>query len=317
MKKTSLIVTCMVVIYQLASAQSPSFNKGINFKTDNDSYLFFGQDQYYTSGMFFSFQNALKTKDSNTALAKKIWELSFGQKMYNSYSGNVPKADKQDRPFAAYLYGSAGFSWLLKNETSFKTSLALGIVGESAKGKESQEFIHDVIGFYEVNGWEHQIRDIFSIVGEVEVQKLLVRNNANSVDLSAEVDAQFGNTFNNLGVGLNVRLGNMNQLFQSAYTNSVVANGATPEKLHKRESYFFVNPKVHVVGTDATIQGGSNKISPVTFGVKRFVYSQVFGYTYSTPRFTFDYRVQLNTKELKSKADQHEFGSFTLQYRFN
>ncbi len=315
--KKLLITLFLVYLYKSSFAQNEDFKNAINFKSDNDSYLFYGQDRYYTNGIFISFQRATNQLNNSPNVEKKIWEFSVSQKMYNSYSGNVKNAKQQDRPFSAYLYGSSGLSWFFKDESIIKTEVQLGVLGESALGRQSQQLIHDLFGFYEINGWEHQIKDMFAVNGLVQYSRLITRSNSNKIDLSAESNLNLGNINNSVGVGLNFRAGSFNQLFQSAATNSSVSNNSKTAKITQKEFFFYLKPSLSLRATDATIQGGTNKVSPVTFGIKPYVFSQVIGFTYNSNRFTFNYYAQFNTRELKSKALPHQFGSFSLNYRFN
>ncbi|MEE1883843.1 lipid A deacylase LpxR family protein [Pedobacter flavus] len=315
--KKLLITFFTFFIIKSSFAQKEDFKNSIGFKSDNDSYLFFGQDQYYTNGVFLSFQHAMDQSNLQKNVVKKTWGFSAAHKMYSPYSGNVKFAKYQDRPFAAYLYGSTNFNWYFKNEAVLKTELQLGVLGESAFGKEAQEFIHELIGFYEINGWQYQIRDMFAINSQIQYQHLITRTDNNKVDLSATGQIDFGNIYQAVGLGLNLRIGLFNQMFQSTFTQSAISNKAITPKFTDKEFYFYYKPFISIRSVDATIQGGHNTNSPVTFGIKPYLFTQTVGLSYNKRRFSIDYAAQFNTKEIKSKAKAHEFGTFTFNYKFN
>ena len=129
-----------------ASAQNHS--KQFGFKSDNDAYLARGQDKYYTNGIFISYRFANKPKKENSALAKQLTQLELGQKMYNAQSGYIPDMVYVDRPITAYLYAGASKYWFYTSENSLSLGVQLGTIGPNALGRQAQEFIHKLGGFY-------------------------------------------------------------------------------------------------------------------------------------------------------------------------
>lgn len=81
--------------------------------------------------------------------------------------------------------------------------------------------------------------------------------------------------------------------------------------------FFYAKPQLNVVAYDATIEGSMfNNNSPVTFSQKPVVFAQQLGIDYSVDRFTADFGVIFKTKEIKSTARAHQWGSVTVSYRF-
>src|SRR5690606_3594703 len=153
-----------------------AYKHEFGFTSENDAYLAIKQDQYYTNGLFLFFRNAVApAKPGNTV--KKIWGLSAGQKMYNAYSGDVARPQLIDRPFAGYLYGAAFLQWLYKNENSFKAELQTGVIGPSSYAEQGQQLYHQVFGFYDINGWEHQVKDELGINLFLNYHKKIYRTN--------------------------------------------------------------------------------------------------------------------------------------------
>ncbi|WP_316793865.1 lipid A deacylase LpxR family protein [Pedobacter frigoris] len=299
-------------------AFSQSYKNEFGFKSDNDSYLAQGSDRYYTNGLFIYFRRAVDQEKLNTGLEKKIYELSAGQKMYNPYSGYAPDPDKQDRPFAGYLYAGGSLSWFKKNESILKLSGELGTTGPNSLAEDGQELLHNTVGFYELDGWQYQIKNEVAINLSAQYTKLLHRSSNNATDFSFEGYANVGTTFNAAGAGILFRAGGLNQLFNSAYTNSVIGNKANTKTLVKREVFFYAKPQLNFIAYDATVQGSLfNDNSPVTFGVKPIVFAQQIGFNYSSQRFTFDFGMLFKTKEIKSAAKAHQYGTISMFYRFN
>ncbi|RYG10110.1 MAG: DUF2219 family protein, partial [Chitinophagaceae bacterium] len=138
------------------------------------------------------------------------------------------------------------------------------------------------------------------------------------VDFTLDSYANVGTTYNGAGLGVVFRAGDINQLFNSSHYNAAIASKSKTEKFKKKEFYFYAKPQLNYVAYDATVQGSLfNDHSPVTFGTKTFVFAQTLGMNYSTPRFTIDYSLIFQSKEIKSVAKAHQYGSISMFYRFN
>ncbi len=295
-----------------------TYKNEFGFKSDNDSYLAQGSDRYYTNGLFISFKRATDQQKLKKGLEKKVYELSVGQKMFNPISGYAPNPDKQDRPFAGYLYAGAAMSWFSSKERIFKTSIELGTTGPNSLAEAGQELLHNTVGFYELAGWDYQIKNELTVNLSAQYTRLLNRSEDNAIDISFEGYANAGTTFNGVGAGVLFRAGNINQLFNTTYTSSMIGNNSKTKPLQKTEVFFYVKPQLNFVAYDATIQGSLfNDNSPVTFDPKPLVFAQQIGFDYSSQRFTFDFGVIFKTKELKSTAKAHQYGSISMYYRFN
>ncbi|SEA01390.1 lipid A deacylase LpxR family protein [Pedobacter hartonius] len=306
----------LLLLSTLANAQT--YKNELGLRSDNDSYLGQGSDRYYTNGLFFNFRHALDQQKLPQNLEKKTYEISLGQKMFNPYSGYAPDPATQDRPFAGYLYVEGAMNWFYSNESIIKASAQIGTTGKNSLGEAGQKLLHRAIGFYDIEGWDYQIKNELALNLSGQYSKLLTRIADNAVEFSFEGYANLGTTLTGAGAGLLFRTGSLNQLFNSAYTNSVIGNHAKTKALVKREIFFYAKPQLNFVGYDATIQGSLfNNNSPVTFGREPLVFAQQLGVDYSSQRFTFDFSVLFKTREIKSTARAHQWGSIGLYYRFD
>lgn len=317
MKYTRLSLLLLLLLSSVF-AYSQNYKNEFGFKSDNDSYLGQGSDRYYTNGLFINFRRALDQQKLKDGLEKQTYEISVGQKMFNPYSGYAPDPARQDRPFAGYLYAEGAMSWFYSNETILRTSVQAGTTGKNSLAEAGQKLLHRTFGFYDTGGWDYQIKNELTLNLSAQYTKLLTRIADNAVEFSFEGYANLGTTFDGAGAGILFRTGSLNQLFNSAYTNAVIGNHAKTKSLVKREIFFYAKPQLNVVAYDATIQGSLfNNDSPVTFGQKPLVFAQQLGINYSSNRFTIDYGVLFKTKEIKSNARAHQWGTITAYYRFN
>jgi len=314
--KLSFALILSALLFNNSYAQT--FKNEFGFKSDNDSYLAQGSDRYYTNGLFIYFRHAADQQKLGQQLEKKTYEFSAGQKMYNPISGYTPNPTRQDRPFAGYLYAGFGMSWFFSNESIVKANVEAGTTGPKSLAEDGQKLLHRIIGFYAPDGWEYQIRNENAVNLSAQYTRLLHRFSDNQADFSFEGYANAGTTFSGAGAAVLFRAGRINQLFNSGYTNGAIGNNAKTRGLVPRELFFYAKPQLNYIAYDATIQGSMfNDDSPVTFGVKPVVFAQQFGLDYSSQRFTLDFGMIFKTKEVRSTAKAHQFGTITMYYRFN
>ena len=311
---TLLLLFCFFACSQ--SFAQDSFKNEFGFKSDNDAYLFYGQDRYYTNGLMLYFRRATDQNKLGERLEKFIYEVTAGQKMFNPQSGNVPSLAYHDRPFAGYLYAGGSANFFYKKESILKTSLELGTVGPRSLGQEAQELLHRIVGFYEIDGWKYQLKNKLTANLGVQYTKLLHRSTQNSIDFSFEGYANIGNVLSGAGAGILMRTGNINQLFQTAYTNSTVGTHLKTAKLVTSETFFYAKPQINFVAYDGTVQGTLLNTDK-TFKPTPLVFAQQLGFNYSSQRFTFDFGLLFKTKEVKNIVNSHQYGTISMFYRFN
>lgn len=140
----------------------------LTFTSENDFYGG-GTDQQYTNGArvtyfdmgskppaFIEFLDDFIPTfevDNETSVY-----YSLGQNLYtpDDITKRIPDAD--DRPYAGFLYGAAGFSNVTGNHID-DLELTLGIVGPWALGEETQESVHDLFGLTDPSGWDYQLEN--------------------------------------------------------------------------------------------------------------------------------------------------------------
>jgi hypothetical protein len=317
--RKQLILALIIGLAWSTQLHAQYYKNEFSVSNDNDAYLWYGQDRYYTNGLFVNFRHALPERSADKRVRKYLLEWSAGQKMYNPQSGYSPFIFWQDRPFAAYLFGGTAVSMFTSKESVWKFGVELGTIGPKALGEEAQTLLHHIIGFYEIKGWEYQIGNDFTANAQINFSKLIHRSSDNQTDFSLDSYGKIGTTFSGAGLGIIFRAGRINPLFSSALNNSRIQNSKkkSNETLAK-ELYFYAKPQLNYVAYDATVQGSLFKHnSPLTFDVKPVVFSQTLGFNYSSAHFSIDYSMIFKTKEIKSDAKAHQYGNISLFYRFN
>ncbi len=306
-----------MILFQL-SLKAQQYKHELGFQSDNDSYLAQGSDRYYTNGLFLNYRFATDQEKLKPGLQKKIFELSAGQMIFNPISGYRPDPAAQDRPFAGYLYGGVAVNWYRSDEQVLRAGVQIGTTGPNSLAQAGQEFLHRTIGFYEPEGWDYQIKNEAAVNASVQYARLMQRADNKKTDFIFDGYVNAGTTFSGAGAGVLFRAGNMEQLFNSASYDARIDTKQVQDMVQRHELFFYAKPQLNFVAYDATIQGSMfEKNSLVTYGLKPLVFAQQLGVNYSTGRLTLDFNVIFKTKEIKSTASAHQYGSLTLNYRFN
>lgn len=318
-KKNYFKLLLMMFILTKTTAFSQTKHE-IGFQTDNDSYLGGGSDRYYTNGISFYYRRTLETKPAqDPALVKKIYEIEAGQKMYTPQSASINSPKDIDRPFAGVLYVSSHLNFVYLNERNLRLSGQVGVIGKASGAQQMQTFLHKKLGLYMPNGWQYQIHNHVTVNFSAEYNRLLLRRSFFDVILDTRVD--LGNRLTRAALGTTLRIGRLNQLFNSVTTK-------TKPDVHKHielkayEIYFYYTPKLYFIGYEATIQGNlfstKNFDRPqITSTIEPFVISHQIGMDYSNKYFTVGIAATIKTKETKTMIKhRHQWGTITFSYLF-
>lgn len=304
------------LFFSITLFSQKKFSKEISLITDNDLYVSKVKDRYYTSGIFLSYRYLSKIKKENQE--KKIYEWQIGHEMFTPFKAVVRSINDHDRPFASYLYGSLGIDRIYKNNTILNTTLQIGVVGPGAFGKEIQDFIHDIYGFDQANGWKYQIKNAFGFNFNSQYAQFLVKDASNYYDITWINSAKIGTVKTNISSGLYARLG-LKPLAKIINSIAFKTNLNNKNNNFKREieSFFYMKPFVKYAFYDATIQGSFlNRSSEVTKELIPLVFNLELGLKFTANRFHFGYVYNYNTNKSKNlrKDNGNNYGTIAVHY---
>ena len=292
------------------------FSKEFILKTDNDLYVSFDRDRYYTSGIFLNYRYLSSTKSEK--LEKRIFEWELGHEMYNPNKPTVDFISQHDRPFAAYLYGSFGVSRVYKKKRILNTTIQIGTIGPNALGEEIQDFVHNLYGFEDANGWKYQIANAFGFNFNAEYLHFLTKSETDGFDLTWINKGKIGTVYTNISSGFLMRFG-----FKplTSMLNSIAfgthLNNSNTQFSRQVESYFFIQPMFRYTFYDATLQGSFlNDNSMVTKELVPFIFDVAIGIKFTARRFNFGYTFNYNTSKSEGLRYTYgnKYGSIILSY---
>lgn len=290
-----------------------------------------GQDRNYTNGVrltYFDFGADIPSIVRRTVNALPGFDVNettsiyytFGQNLYTPAVITAPVPDPNDRPYAAFLYGSAGLTNVTDNHVD-DLELTLGVVGPMALGDEVQTAVHRVVGADDPSGWDYQLHNEPGVI--VSWQRAWLGRD----------DMQFsGLNFRAIPHG-GVTLGNV-----YTYANAGATLQLTPKQYRWQAlpprvrpaitgSGFFQVPEDHfawslflggegrLVGRNLFLDGNSFRDSPSVD--KRYLVADVSGgvaLTYG--RAQLSYTLNWRSREFRGQDDQSLFGAISLGYRF-
>lgn len=310
-----LILVAFLSVSFLSFSQY-NFSKEISLLSDNDLYTSVYRDRYYTNGLFFTYRNVTDAK--NKSIAKRIHEYQIGHMMYTPIKATLPFANLHDRPFAAYFYGSYGFTNFYKSQNLFQINVEIGAIGPNAKGQELQDFMHSIYNYPKAEGWKHQIHNAFALNLNMSYLHNFKKISSSAFDVSSYSSFKIGTIFTNLTTGIYSRIG-IKELQKISNSVAFHSNLNTNSKSYK-ESFIYIKPTITYAVYDATIQGSFlSTNSPVTYELKPFYFTLELGYKFYKKRFTYGYSYFYHTKKLKSirATKTNTYGSVYVGYYFN
>ncbi len=149
--------------------QNITDSKILTFSYENDM-IGNGKDEYYTNGVraslldlnakppefIYNIADLIPLIDLNDQTAITY---SIGQNIYTPSDITIAANQPNDRPWAAFLYGSAGLTTVTDNHID-EVEMTLGMVGPAALGEQTQKFIHAHISDSPTpEGWSHQLKN--------------------------------------------------------------------------------------------------------------------------------------------------------------
>lgn len=89
------------------------------------------------------------------------WHYKVGQNMYAPSDLTRKDHIVGDRPYAGLIYGGVGKEIVFDEESMFTHyfEVDFGMIGPSARCKETQKFIHKILGCRDPKGWDNQLHD--------------------------------------------------------------------------------------------------------------------------------------------------------------
>jgi hypothetical protein len=169
--RTAALITIAAQILVFSTSAEDLLGPAVTVWAENDAV--FNTDRHYTHGSRVSYLHGEESIDDpgvTGAVARFFpnfglhptagrWGLQVGQNLYTPTELHDPNLQLNDRPYAAWLFGTVSIQ---RRGTTFNDvptldswSADIGVVGPAAFGEELQNLVHRV----NASGWEHQLEN--------------------------------------------------------------------------------------------------------------------------------------------------------------
>lgn len=297
---------------------------------ENDS-LGSGSDRHYTSGVRAtwlspgkeptSFATALMdlfgNSDSPTPSASYV---SLGQNLYTPEDIAAPQPDPNDRPYAAFLYGSRGYTRALGNRID-NIELTLGVVGPLALGEPTQRAVHDVLDATDPKGWDAQLDNEIGVNVAWERRwpgASVARLGDLQSRLMPHVGVSVGNVYTHASAGLTWQVLPDSHTWQSPPLRvrpAIPGSGFFYSDRSGPGWSAFAGVEVRAVGRNIFLDGNTFESSP-SVDKEPFVVDANAGLTLSFERLRIAYTLNWRSREFDGQQNAHLFGALSVSRRF-
>lgn len=290
------------------------------FRINYDNDYFTATDYYYTQGINLEVVNPAYDK---FFLSKLLYVEKGGNRQYGialEHNGYTPitisssEIQYGDRPFAAAVM----LRLFVMNDHSehryrITSALTMGVIGPAAGGGDMQKEIHKWIHATIPQGWQHQISNDVVLNYEVGYEKNLLYARDRLV-LNGTGSVRVGTLNTKASAGVVIMFGRLNSKIESVFGGAGIP--LTPTKRLRFHAY--AQPMVHIVGYDATLQGGLfNSSSPYTLSsadVSRVTAEISYGVVATFNAMYLEYYKSAITKEWDT-GTTHQWGGIRIGVR--
>ena len=290
-----------------------------------------GTDRNYTNGVRLGWLDTSATPPKVAGFVDKYVPFfsvndttsvyySAGQNLYTPRNILAKTPDPDDRPYAAFLYGSVGMATAVENHLD-SIELTAGVVGPMALGKGTQQFVHDLIGSDDPSGWDHQLENEVGLM--ISTQRLWPEAYTAEIgDLHFRTSPYIGSTLGNIYTYANTGL--IFQLVPKEYQWQSLPPRVRPAM--PGSGYFsvpedtfswsvFAGLEGRAVARNIFLDGNTFRDSP-SVDKKYFVGDANIGVAFTYGRTQLSYTLNWRSEEFQGQDKPDIFGAVSLGYRF-
>lgn len=319
-----------------ARAQQDDEKQYISLSHENDM-LGGNSDRYYTSGARLTwFSSRFNAPPGINIIANHIpaFDLNekthafftLGQNLYTPENINLRLQPSDDRPWAAFLYGSVGLAtpyYQKNNKLSHidEMEFTAGIIGPEALGEQTQKFVHKHISNSPIpKGWDNQLafepgiilswQRRFPFKWERQINPRL------NTRIEPNMSVCLGNIRTNIGIGATAIIGSERLLDTPARVRPAIpGTGIFLSQNNKFNWQFFAGIDARAVARDIFLDGNSFS-NTHSVDKEHFVGDLSAGASIFYGDYRLSYTLNLRSKEFKDQREESIFGSITLTKRF-
>ncbi|MDO4643447.1 MAG: lipid A deacylase LpxR family protein [Cardiobacteriaceae bacterium] len=292
-----------------------------------------GYDRDYTNGLRMTWFNVgaqqpfyvnwidrlVPTFDVNKTTSTYF---SFGHNLYTPSDIDRSTLDVNDRPYAAFLYGSTGISTITDRHMD-DVELTLGWIGPSAQGEFIQDKFHRLIhADYQPHGWKYQLRDEPAAMLSWERSYPAYFTAGIGKNLHARVSPHYGVTLGNVytyanaGFVVDLTPTNLRWQTQPVRVRPAIPGSGYFEYTDGHGWMLFLGYDARLMARNIFLDGNTWKESH-RVNKEPFVQDFALGAAYNHKDFRISYTANWRSREFESPlAKSSSFGAISVSYRF-
>lgn len=276
---------------------------------ENDKFTGDNLDRYYTQGMRICWMDT-----------GSLRHFSIGQEIHTPSRPTAIPTPPGDLPFSGYLYATFGRGYRLGDRTLASAELALGVIGPSALGEQTQNNFHQLVGSQTYSGWADQLRDEPVGNGRVEIRHRFDLDGAevNRWDLIARASAQLGTARAGLTLGAQLRWGVLDQGWGHGFLRQTTAwvDPLAPSDSGALGWCWFLDASLEAQPREYSTEGLYFRDSYSVEG-RPLVGQLGVGILTRLDGFTLSFAMAFRTKDFDTQeGNGHSFGSFRLLFAY-
>jgi lipid A 3-O-deacylase len=287
-----------------------------------------GNDYGYTNGVRAAWLSSEEVPEWFSDAAAKFplfdedgnqrLSFAFGQSMFTPEDITVRNPDPDDRPYAGFLYGSAG----IISDTGDRLdnfNATIGIIGPASFAAQTQEFVHDLIDTRDPAGWSKQLKTELGVNLAYDRQWRNLYQLSDSgwgVDFTPSVGASLGNVYTYASLGGMLRFGQ--DLPRDYGPPRIRPSQPGSDFFVPVEDfgwYLFAGTEGRAIGRNIFLDGNTFRDSP-SVDKRYFVADFIGGIAFTWNETRFAYTHVYRTEEYKTQAENAQFGAFNVSFRF-
>lgn len=303
----------------------------LSFSFENDA-IGGGTDEQYTSGVrltYFDVETPMPPVIDQMAETVPTFDINettstfftIGQSIFTPENISIRQNQDNDRPWAAWLYGSIGMATVTDNHLD-ELEFTAGIVGPEALGEQTQKLIHKHVTDSAIpKGWKNQLEFEPGVIMSWRRRwPIWYTQNVGDFRFRVEpdVNVSLGNIYTYAGTGTTITFGPYNSRLQDTPPRvqpGMAGTGFFDTPDNDFSWYLFAGLHGRAIARNIFLDGNTFTDSH-DVDKKHLVGDANIGAAFTYDDYRLSYTLNYRTKEFNGQNDDSIFGSITLTTRF-
>lgn len=305
-------------------------SKFVSFVFENDS-IFDGSDDGYTNGVLVSYFDSSYRPSGIKKILRKYAPMipfedhtkvsfSIGQNMYTPEDIEISSNQKNDHPWAGFLYGTAR-AMTVTNDYIDDLELTVGIVGPASLTEQSQKIVHKAMKTRTPRGWDNQLKNEPGIIltwGRRKMNVLTTNIHPLTLTIEPNISVSVGNIYTLGEIGTTLRIMPITGLWVDTpllIRPSMPGSSFFYSKNNSFNWYVFSGLQIRGIARNIFLDG--NTFTDSASIKKRPIVADVnAGFAFAISNTRLSYTAVYRTREFYKQRYSSVFSNINISYSF-